>query len=124
MTMSSDPTYLGNFQSWLAQCTASIATKRSNKTPALGENWSFILPGYTLGNVLLPPNPLYPNCTMNGAASLNAPGMYTLSSLHPGGANILMCDGSVKFLKNSTNMATVWALGSRAQGEVVSADSY
>jgi hypothetical protein len=35
-----------------------------------------------------------------------------------------MCDGSVKFLKDSTNLQTIWALGSRAQGEVISADSY
>jgi hypothetical protein len=35
-----------------------------------------------------------------------------------------MCDGSVKFLKDSTAMQTVWALGSINQGEVVSADSY
>jgi prepilin-type processing-associated H-X9-DG protein len=50
--------------------------------------------------------------------------MYGLSSFHPGGANILMCDGSVKFLKDSTNMATLWSLGSRAQGEVIDASSY
>jgi hypothetical protein len=35
-----------------------------------------------------------------------------------------MADGSVHFLKDSTNMLTVWALGSRAQGEVISADAY
>jgi prepilin-type processing-associated H-X9-DG protein len=50
--------------------------------------------------------------------------MYTLSSFHPGGANVLMADGSVKFLKDSTNRMTVWALGSRDQGEIISADAY
>jgi prepilin-type processing-associated H-X9-DG protein len=50
--------------------------------------------------------------------------MWTLSSFHPGGCNVLMCDGSVKFLKDSTNLQTIWALGSRAQGEVLSADAY
>ncbi len=50
--------------------------------------------------------------------------MFGLSSYHPGGANILMCDGSVKFLKDSTNQVTVWAIGSKNQGEIVSADSY
>jgi hypothetical protein len=34
------------------------------------------------------------------------------------------CDGSVRFLKDSTNQQTLWALGSRAQGEVISSDQY
>ncbi len=50
--------------------------------------------------------------------------MWGLSSRHPGGCNVLMLDGSVKFLKDSTNQYTIWALGSINQGEVVSADSY
>ena len=45
-------------------------------------------------------------------------------SRHPGGANFLFADGSVHFLKNSINRATYAALGSRAGGEVVSADAY
>jgi hypothetical protein len=35
-----------------------------------------------------------------------------------------MCDGSVRFLKDSISNQTLWALGSIAQGEIVSADSY
>jgi prepilin-type processing-associated H-X9-DG protein len=45
-------------------------------------------------------------------------------SHHPGGANFLFVDGSVHFLKQTINMATYCALGSRAGGEVVSADQY
>ncbi len=82
--------------------------------------------GNTLGNVLLPPNPKYPNCDSNAASSNNImnPGMFGLASYHPGGGNVLMCDGSVRYLKDSTNQYTVWALGSINQGEVISADSY
>jgi prepilin-type N-terminal cleavage/methylation domain-containing protein/prepilin-type processing-associated H-X9-DG protein len=45
-------------------------------------------------------------------------------SMHPGGANFLFGDGSVHFLKQSISLPTYCALGSRAGGEVVSADAY
>jgi prepilin-type N-terminal cleavage/methylation domain-containing protein/prepilin-type processing-associated H-X9-DG protein len=117
-----------NYQSvylpWLQTCAADIGTKRSNHTPVLGMTWAWGLMGFTLGNVILPPNPQYPNCTSNTGNTIQAPGVFTLSSFHAGGANILMCDGSVKFLKGSTNIQVLWALGSRAQGEVISASDY
>jgi prepilin-type N-terminal cleavage/methylation domain-containing protein/prepilin-type processing-associated H-X9-DG protein len=109
---------------WLAQCVKVAATSRQGKTPDMGSNWAFTLPGVSLGNLILPPNPQYYNCTANTGDSLMSPGVWGLSSYHSGGANVLMSDGSVKFLKNSTNMQTLWALGSRAWGEVISADAY
>jgi prepilin-type processing-associated H-X9-DG protein len=51
-------------------------------------------------------------------------GNWGFRSLHPGGANFLFGDGSVKFLKNSTPQETLMALGTRAAGEAVSADAY
>jgi prepilin-type N-terminal cleavage/methylation domain-containing protein/prepilin-type processing-associated H-X9-DG protein len=45
-------------------------------------------------------------------------------SMHPGGANFLVADGSVKFLKASISIPTYAALGSRNGGEIISADSY
>src|SRR5262249_17023050 len=45
-------------------------------------------------------------------------------SKHPGGANILFGDGSVRFLKSSIRLPTYAAIGSRNGGEVVSSDSY
>ena len=45
-------------------------------------------------------------------------------SWHPGGVNVLLGDGSVRFIKSSVD-GMVWrALGSVAGGEVISADSY
>jgi prepilin-type processing-associated H-X9-DG protein len=54
----------------------------------------------------------------------NAPGAYGLASYHPGGANVVLSDGSVRFLKDSVALAPFWALGSRNRGEVISSDSY
>jgi prepilin-type processing-associated H-X9-DG protein len=45
-------------------------------------------------------------------------------SWHPGGVNVTMADGSVRFVKNSMNIQTWLSLGTRANGEVISADSY
>jgi prepilin-type processing-associated H-X9-DG protein len=45
-------------------------------------------------------------------------------SLHSGGANVLMGDGSVRFIKQSINLLTWQALCSRSSGEVISADSF
>jgi prepilin-type processing-associated H-X9-DG protein len=48
----------------------------------------------------------------------------TANSLHPGGVNVCMADGSVRFVKSSINLATWRAVGSRNGGEVISGDGY
>ena len=45
-------------------------------------------------------------------------------SYHPGGANVLMADGSVKFLKETVNPVVIRSLVTITGGEVVSADSF
>jgi hypothetical protein len=45
-------------------------------------------------------------------------GIWTLSGRHLGGANVLSADGPVHYYKYSTNLSIVWALRSRAEGEV------
>ena len=51
-------------------------------------------------------------------------GNFGFRSLHPGGANFVFGDGSVKFLKQTINPPTYRALGTRAYGEVISADAF
>jgi prepilin-type N-terminal cleavage/methylation domain-containing protein/prepilin-type processing-associated H-X9-DG protein len=45
-------------------------------------------------------------------------------SRHPGGGNFLFVDGSVHFIKNTINMPVYWALSTRNENEIISADSY
>lgn len=45
-------------------------------------------------------------------------------SNHPGGVNVAFADGSIRFIKDTINIATWRALGTRGGGEVISADSY
>jgi prepilin-type N-terminal cleavage/methylation domain-containing protein/prepilin-type processing-associated H-X9-DG protein len=52
------------------------------------------------------------------------PRVCSFGSLHPGGANFAMADGSVRFIKETISQQPYQALGTRAGGEVVSADAY
>jgi len=50
--------------------------------------------------------------------------MLTAKSFHAGGVNVLLCDGSVRFIKDAIAKPAWWALGSRNGGEILSSDSY
>ena len=45
-------------------------------------------------------------------------------SRHPGGINVLLGDGSVRFVKNSINMPVWLGLNTISGGEVISADAW
>jgi prepilin-type N-terminal cleavage/methylation domain-containing protein/prepilin-type processing-associated H-X9-DG protein len=67
-----------------------------------------------------------PNSRSCYFSDTNASKTYTMvgaSSYHPGGANVAMLDGSVKFVKNSVSLPTWWAIATKAGGEVISADT-
>jgi prepilin-type processing-associated H-X9-DG protein len=113
-----------NFLAWMATCTKNLSSSSTGNYSWVGEDWAFGFPSSAMGNVLLPPNARYSNCIAQAAGGLPNPACMGLSSFHPGGANILMADGSVRFLKDSVNILTLWKLGSRAGGEVVSADEF
>ena len=51
-------------------------------------------------------------------------GQWGFRSRHPGGANFLFADGSVKFIKNAVNYLIYRSLGTRNIGEVISSDAY
>ena len=80
----------------------------------------------------LPPNPKVPDCGYY-ANNTKSPASNPLDfmaahiaarSYHPGGANAVMVDGSVHFYKDSIALNVWRALGTRAGGEVISADQY
>lgn len=70
--------------------------------------------GYsTLVHGYLPPNSQTPDVVHHGEIVSGA------RSLHIGGANVLLCDGSVRFLGENTDLKTLRNLFSRADGEVL-----
>jgi prepilin-type processing-associated H-X9-DG protein/prepilin-type N-terminal cleavage/methylation domain-containing protein len=116
------------FMSFLNICqqkAPSTLGSWENNKGFLGREWATGMFGHTLGTTLLAPNSNYYNCNMESwGGDFDAPGMYNLSSYHPGGANVAFADGHVQFIKSSTQMNIIWYLGTKANGDVVSSDSY
>ena len=47
------------------------------------------------------------------------------TSLHaPGGVNMCMCDGSVRYIKDQIQLYTWWSLGTRSGGEAIDANAF
>jgi prepilin-type processing-associated H-X9-DG protein len=115
--------YLSNCNATANQQMISIPGGYNDK----GDYWAWGYMGHTLFNTVVPPNSTqfkWAGCGPH--ASNTATGLYINNSTsdHPGGCNFLFADGSVHFIKSSINMITYMSLGTRANGEVISSDSY
>ncbi|HKI18744.1 MAG TPA: DUF1559 domain-containing protein [Isosphaeraceae bacterium] len=112
----------------LQVCQQAYLTNPTQYQNDKGARWSMDDLGLTLFHTIVPPSSLqfsFACCYMGGTGSGCDDGMYQESSSnHSGGANFLFADGSVHFLKSSISMKTYWALGTKANGEVISSDSY
>ncbi|WP_165251144.1 DUF1559 domain-containing protein [Paludisphaera soli] len=110
--------------------TCSLAFRNTTSggiSSSRGYRWAYSATGYSMFNVLQTPNELRFNGCRFGCSGGCDPSYgysYGTSSNHSGGVNVAMGDGSVRFIKDSINRQTWWALGTRAGGEVVSSDSY
>jgi prepilin-type N-terminal cleavage/methylation domain-containing protein/prepilin-type processing-associated H-X9-DG protein len=76
----------------------------------------------SLYNHYLTPNSKTYDCWQSSPP--HDPAIKAARSNHPGGVNILYCDGHVIFAKDSANLSTWRALGTRNGGEVISADAF
>ncbi|MEJ7638660.1 MAG: DUF1559 domain-containing protein [Singulisphaera sp.] len=110
----------------LAQCKSlaptTVATGHASET----SGWFRAYPAYANYAVYIHTGtPNSRNCANNHIADWGQDlwGTSNASSLHPGGVNLSMSDGSVRFIKDTVNQVCWWALGTRAGGEVVSADA-
>jgi prepilin-type processing-associated H-X9-DG protein len=65
-----------------------------------------------------------PPCTGPEGAATSNPKMMAARSRHSGGVNVMLGDGSVKFIKDSISITTWRALSTTRGGEIVSADAY
>ncbi|MBI1322813.1 DUF1559 domain-containing protein [bacterium] len=100
----------------VSDCMAVDTTSLSSQFPLfLGAPWTL---GQHVFQHVMPPNTR--SCGFFTALRAIMPP----SSRHPGGVNLLMGDGSVRFLKDSVNVDVWRALGTIRGGEVISADAY
>jgi prepilin-type N-terminal cleavage/methylation domain-containing protein/prepilin-type processing-associated H-X9-DG protein len=97
-------------------------------TEGAGYRWSCGAMGYTMFNTVIPPNGggsiKWGACRNNCCPQSRHADYVNASSFHSGGVNVCFGDGSVRFIKTSIAMNIWWALGTRANGEVISSDAY
>lgn len=116
------PGYTGTGGGWpagiisnpdLASVISSQTNWRGGQTgTGRGISWLRGLPHYCLTNGYTPPNSRIPDVVMHGT------GFFGPRSFHPGGANAVMGDASIRFLPNSINADMHRSLYSVAGGEV------
>jgi prepilin-type N-terminal cleavage/methylation domain-containing protein/prepilin-type processing-associated H-X9-DG protein len=108
----------------LPQIIANCVVAYNTTTPGgnKGSEWLDHNTGKGGGYVhIMTPN--QPACNFSGGSSKYQT-IIGASSRHAGGVNVGFLDGSVKFIKDSVNQNTWWAISTYNSGEVVSADSY
>ena len=82
-----------------------------------GESWIRGVPYSVVSNGYLTPNHAIPDVTAHGR------GWFAPRSMHAGGANVALSDGSVRMITNSVDRQLHWAIHSRDGGEVVNHDA-
>ncbi len=113
-------------QTTLAACNTAF-NAGTPISDARGAFWAVGSPGYTYFNTILPPNSTqykWSSCRTDGPAGPDYASFINLNSNHSGGVNVSLCDGSVRFIKDSISQSVYWSLGTKAGGETISADSY
>jgi len=125
--VSSNPNGINATLNECSQAWTQRATTSSGYQSA-GQYWSWGTSGMTMFSTIVPPSNTQHgwNSCRNGCGGCGTDNSHIINanSYHPGGANTLMADGSVKFLKGTVAQRIYWALGTRDRGEVISADAY
>jgi prepilin-type N-terminal cleavage/methylation domain-containing protein/prepilin-type processing-associated H-X9-DG protein len=110
------------------QSAVSGSSSGGTITANNGNRWGWGAPGMTLFKTIVPPSNnqyQWSSCRYDcSGCSPDESWVVNAASNHPGGANVLMADGSARFVKSGVSWWTWWALGTRANGETLSADSY
>lgn len=112
-------------RAWDYATSTTHPTGKANAGWAYGTNVIAIGLGPTPATSALDPGPgvinAYQPSPPANTVPANSPANWTdkhqLYSQHPGGAHVLLCDGSVQLLTEDTDRIVVWAMATRAGGE-------
>jgi prepilin-type N-terminal cleavage/methylation domain-containing protein/prepilin-type processing-associated H-X9-DG protein len=118
---SSDP---ANTANGLAACDTAWNNGGVGIYGVRGLMWGYGNMGFTMFNTIAKPNSVASWAFCGNTYSTAMPTYSEADSYHAGGVNTLMADGSVKFIKDSINQMTWFALGTKGNGEVIGADQY
>lgn len=119
-----NPVAITTLQAYITMCNAYRASNPPSGTPGEQNNARRYWASQRVGvgpviTMLMPPNSKNADCQ-----NIQDNGNGAMRSHHPGGINVLLTDGSVRFIKDSVNQMTWWSLGTKAGGETISADAY
>jgi prepilin-type N-terminal cleavage/methylation domain-containing protein/prepilin-type processing-associated H-X9-DG protein len=106
-----------------------VQSNAGNISVGHGHDWGIGGMGATLFNTIVPPSSnqyKWSACRTDCGGGCDGASMdySNAASYHSGGANALLADGSVKFLKSSIALSVYWGLGTRNGGEVIGSDAY
>lgn len=101
----------------LKACRLSALAPQPDAYTRAGKWWFWTGREHTLYNHAQSPNGRIPDCTMGG--SLPQGDMCTAKSDHPGGVNVLMGDGSLRFISDGVSTAVWRGYGTRNGRELV-----
>jgi prepilin-type N-terminal cleavage/methylation domain-containing protein/prepilin-type processing-associated H-X9-DG protein len=113
-------------------CSQAYQTNgTSNYSSNRGWMWGWGAEAMSLFNTIVPPNDSQyrwtacrSGCGGCGTYASDHSDISNAGSYHSGGCNVLLGDGSVRFIKGSISMPIWWALGSRAGNETISSDAF
>ena len=101
----------------LMSCRAGATLSSGIFFSTSGKYWFWTGRERTLYTHAQAPNGIIPDCIAKN--TVPASGMATARSWHPGGVNVLMGDGSLRFVNEGTSQAVWRGLGTRNGGELV-----
>jgi len=113
--------WASDFDAFLNECRAASTWNYPHRGYRRGGYWMDFGDGKATYNHNLTPNA---NSCVPGRTVPSRGCVWTASSFHPGGVNVLFADGHVQAVKNTVELNVWRALGTRSNGEIVDSSSY